>query len=77
MFGEELELAGIPLRLGRDCLEVAPDLDVVGVLKVERELHQRVGDVGSGLIGDGELMLLLCAAFTDHRLYSAISPLVR
>ena len=46
-------------------------------LKIERELHQGVGDVGHDLIGDGELMLLFCVAFAGQRLYSAISPLVR
>jgi hypothetical protein len=56
---------------------VTPDLVVVGILKLKRELHQGVGDVGRGLIGDGELMLLFCAAFAGHRLYSAIPPLVR
>jgi hypothetical protein len=42
-----------------DCSMVAPDLGVVGVLELERELHQGVGDVSRGFIGDGELMLLL------------------
>ena len=74
---EEIELARIRVELGRDCLVVTPDLGVVGVLELECELHQGVGDVGRGLIGDGELVLLLCATFTGHRLYSAISPLVR
>jgi hypothetical protein len=66
MFGEELKLTRISVGLGRDCLEVASDLDVVGVLELERELHQGVGDVGRRLVGDGELVLLLCAAFADH-----------
>ena len=74
---EEIELARIRVGLGRDCLVVAPDLGVVVVLEVERELHQGVGDVGRSLVGNGELMLLFCAAFAGHRLYSAISPLVR
>jgi len=74
---EEIELARILAGLGRSFSVVAADLVVVGILELERELHQGVGDVGRGLIGDGELMLLFCAAFAGHRLYSAISPLVR
>ena len=77
MAEEEIELARIRIELGRDCSVVTPDLVVVGILKLKRELHQGVGDVGRGLIGDGELMLLFCAAFAGHRLYSAIPPLVR
>jgi len=37
---EEIELARILVGLGRDCFVVAADLVVVGVLKLERELHQ-------------------------------------
>ena len=74
---EEIELTRILVGLGRDFLVVATYLDVVAVLELERELHQGVGDVGRGLIGDGELVLLFCAAFASHGGYSAISPLVR
>src|SRR5215813_10042868 len=75
--GEEIELAGIRDEPGRNCFVVATYLGVVVVLEVERELHQRVGDVGRRLVGDGELVFLFCAAFAGHRLYSAISVLVR
>src|SRR3974377_548552 len=64
--GEEVERAWILVRLGRDCLVVTPDLCVVAVLELERELHQGVGDVSRGLIGDGELVLLFCSVFASH-----------
>ena len=70
MFGEELKLTRISVGLGRDCLEVASDLDVVGVLELERELHQGVSDVSGGFIGEGELVLLLGAGFAGHWLTS-------
>lgn len=31
---------------------MTPDLGVVGVLELERELHQGIGDVGGGFVGD-------------------------
>src|SRR5215471_13605630 len=33
MFGEELKLTGISVGLGRDCLEVASDLDVIPAIQ--------------------------------------------
>jgi hypothetical protein len=47
---EEIELPRIHVGIGRDFAVVAPDLVVVGVLEVERELHQGVGDVGGGFV---------------------------
>src|SRR5215471_10077294 len=62
---EEIELAGIRGGHGRDCLVMAADLDVVVVLEVESELHERGGDIGGGLVGYGELVLLLSAVFAS------------
>ena len=59
--GEQVELARVLVRLGADGFVVAAYLSVVVCLEVEGELHQCLGDVGGGFIGDGELMLLLCA----------------
>jgi len=78
LWRKEIELARIVVGLvGGDCFVVATYLGIVAVLELNGELHQGVGNVGGGLIGDGELVLLFCAAFASHRLYSAISPLVR
>src|SRR5215831_13866063 len=71
---EELELARIRVGRGRDCLVVTADLDVVVVLEVEGEVHERGGDVGGGLVGYGELVLLLCAAFAGHRVSRRSRP---
>src|SRR3974377_1246017 len=75
---EELELARIVIGLGRNRLIVVTYLGVVVVLELERELHQRVGDVSDGLVGEGELVLLFGVVFAScHRAYSSMSFLVR
>ena len=71
---EEIKLAHICVGLGRDCFVVPAYLSVVSVLELERELHQCVGDVSRGFIGDGELTLLFCAAFAGHRVNRRSRP---
>src|SRR5262249_2818547 len=78
LWRKEIELARIVLRLRCDRLVVATYLGVVGILELEREPHQGVGDVSDGFIGEGELVLLLGAVFAScHRAYSSISFFVR
>src|SRR5262249_22228673 len=68
------ELPRIRGRVGGELLVVTPDLVVVGVLELEGELHQGVSDVGRGRIGDGEVVLLLCAPFAGHRVTQRSRP---
>jgi len=47
---------------------VATYLSVVAVFEVEGELHQGIGDVSGGLVGEGALVLLLGGVFaSSHR----------
>ena len=56
MSAEEIELYRIvvtPLAVLREGLVVTADLGEVGALELQGEVHQRVGDIGGGFIGDG------------------------
>jgi len=46
-------LRGVDGTLLRDGLVVAADLGQVDGFELQREFHERVGDVSSGFIGDG------------------------
>src|SRR5262245_21827431 len=64
---EEIELAGIVVRLGGDRLVVTTYLGVMVCLEFEGELHECVGNVSGDFIGNGELVGLFCAGFARHR----------
>lgn len=56
MSAEQIELCRIvvaQLLIMREGLMVASDLGEVGGLELQGKLHQRIGDVGGGFIGDG------------------------
>lgn len=61
MSSEQVELARIVVGLGGNRLVVPADLGVVVVLELEGELHQRLGDVSGGFIGEVEFVRLFCA----------------
>src|SRR5262249_3355406 len=63
---EEIELAGIVVRLGGDRLVVTTYLGVMVCLEFEGELHECVGNVSGDFIGNGELVGLFCAGFARH-----------
>jgi len=59
LWRKEIELARVVIGLGHNRLIVATYLGVVGILELEREAQQDVGDVSGGFVGEGELVLLL------------------
>jgi hypothetical protein len=56
LFVEEIELGGVVFRFWCKGLVVTADLREVVGLKLQSEVHQRVGDISGDLIGDGELL---------------------
>ena len=71
-------MAWVLVRPGSNRFVVATYLSVVAVLEVEGELHQGIGDVSGGLIGEGALCC--CSVGYLRRAigaYSSISFLVR
>ena len=50
-FAEQIEL--LVVRFGLERFVVTADLSQVACLEFQGKLHQRVGDVGCGFIGDG------------------------
>ena len=59
---------------------MAADLGEVGRLELQGELHQRVGDICGGFIGDGVFWRLGCCACASSgslRAYSSMSSFMR